>query len=92
MQSRKILLAKPRKYSEVISEKPATFIYSCKSSASSSMVERKNGQPIMEEFRQIPIKTTMKYEEEQKERASQQLSTFYNFQLDLSECCEEYAF
>jgi hypothetical protein len=64
MQSRKFLLVKPRKYSEVISKKHVTFIYSWKPSASLSKIERIYGPPIMEEVRQIPIKTTMKLEEE----------------------------
>lgn len=48
MESRKNFPARPRKYSEVISEKVPTFLYSYKSQASLSKVERNFAKLIME--------------------------------------------
>lgn len=48
MESRRNFPARPRKYPEVISEKLPTFLYSYKSQASLSKVERNYGKLVME--------------------------------------------
>lgn len=87
-----MMLCRPRKYSEVNSEKAATFFY-CYKSCSALPSEEKNGNKIIMEFKQLDLaKNSEEMKEVEKEACPQEMGTFFNFESQFSQCCEEIMF